>query len=1307
MWMMYVGITGIESKVFVSFVYSNSSKNPGRYVLQHDIRNDKTKCLHLFQCFMEAKCTTLPKTVTSIFSGDNINLSNITLLPHNISSLIFFMSASKQQWRILDLEKCNVGNIGMNSLFEHVIKNEDNMSTLEYVDLSENGSSPWDVYCAIIRHCSVGSLTLCEDNGMEDCANEIKASLNANSRLSSLTLCKVSELGLQLISKILACNNTLKEVNLSWKKIGYKEIKDKSNILVDSLCSMSMLDPSTAIKQNDRSVNVCILDDGYFGPLTTIVDLSKSKIDDDGIIVLIGFGLYVYGYSKQVIVGSFLKKNITLKELHLSDNFITSIGMECLQKSVKNMVSLEYVDLSDNCCSPWGVYCAIIRYSCVDSLTLCGDNEMNEHVEEIRKSLEVSKNLNSLTICKVGKTAVESLKQILHHSSNLNTVKLCWRKLSSKQIKDEEMVLLNTEISSAARKVNIYICDDHCQGLSPSSIRLRCTDITDNTALLIAFGMWDNTLVHTLCVSECKLSSNGIIAISSFLKSNNKMLQKLDMSSNHIDITGAHIIAEIIRCNTVLQSLNISYCGIPDDGALEISGSYKCSTALKELIITWNQDKAYVNTASSCCDLSGQEINNNGARILSNLLCNKHQIQSLHISRCGVDRGVQFILSNCGNVTELDLSCNDISSEAIRIAEVITINILRCLNISSCNISEQAIIAISNSLKYNSSLQRLNISHNKVTSKAAIAVSDSLRYNSSLQRLDVSHNALNSEAIISISDSLKYNCSLQRLNLSHNKVNSKGAEYIAKAIQNNSVLVKLDISKCDIPDDGAVVISESYRHSTSLETLKMTWNNAVNTVNQFEDETLQLLPILVENDQVFVSTANKICDLIREHIGNTGVRIISNLLCSKNTVITELYISYNNISYDGIEAICDSLSYNNVLQYLVMSYNEINSDGARKIANAIQLNVTLKKLDISYCGIPDVEALAISEVYKFKLTLEELIISWKNNQVTVNTSDLHCRLSNKGIGDIGAQIMSNLLYNKYKIKTIKVSTNNIGYNGLKAITERFKFLHDKIGHLETLDISHNDMSTERVMIFAEGIKCATTLRKLDISNCRIMDDGIVAIISCLKYNNCLQELKMSHSSVSSSGAKNIAQFIQINTTLQMLDISNCGIPLDGAVNISESYKRNKTLKKIIISWERDRFVIDTASSGCDLHGQNIGNVGVQIISNLLHNKCKIQKLNVSQDNITASGLIKLADCLVSNNFHALQEINLSNNVITSESYQQICYVIDFNKTLLKLDISSCGIPENGAVIISESYKRSKTLQEFIISWENDQFIIRL
>ena len=123
MWMMYVGIVGVKLSAFASYISSDSYTD-------NDIYNNKRKCLHLFQCYTEAKSNAvdMPKAVYSIFTNGKFTLNGITLLPHHISSLLFFVSASEQQWKILSLGNCNLRDIGMNSLLDHVIKNDKNIA---------------------------------------------------------------------------------------------------------------------------------------------------------------------------------------------------------------------------------------------------------------------------------------------------------------------------------------------------------------------------------------------------------------------------------------------------------------------------------------------------------------------------------------------------------------------------------------------------------------------------------------------------------------------------------------------------------------------------------------------------------------------------------------------------------------------------------------------------------------------------------------------------------------------------------------------------------------------------------------------------------------------------------------------------------------------------------------------------------------------------------------------------------------------------------------------------------------------------
>ena len=109
------------------------------------------------------------------------------------------------------------------------------------------------------------------------------------------------------------------------------------------------------------------------------------------------------------------------------------------------------------------------------------------------------------------------------------------------------------------------------------------------------------------------------------------------------------------------------------------------------------------------------------------------------------------------------------------------------------------------------------------------------------------------------------------------------------------------------------------------------------------------------------------------------------------------------------------------------------------------------------------------------------------------------------------------------------------------------------------------------------------------------------------------------------------------------------------------------------------------------------------IAEVIEHNTTLQKLNISNCNIPGDRMDAISDSL-RNNF-TLQELNMShNNNIMFEGASKIAEVILVNAMLQKLDISSCHIPDDRVVIVSESYKNNKTLQELIISWNNDQVL---
>ena len=1114
MWMMYVGIVGVKSSTFSSFITS-------------DIYSDKIKCLHLFQCYMEANSNTeMPKEISYIFTDRKIILSTITLLPHHISSLIFFMSTSSlQQWKILKLNRCNIGDIGMDTILEHFIKKDDAISTLEYVDLSENRSSPWNVYCAIIELCCVNSLTLFGDKGMQEHVKEITTSLQRNTTLQSLTLCKIGRIGLESIKSILGNNTTLKELNLSWGKDakGIKILHTESPY------------------GNDRVVNINILYDDYHECLSKAINLFKMNIDDVK-VYLLSFGLC---------------NNTTVKKIDLSCNSIGKDGMNRLSECIKHPILVECIDLSGNKSSPWGVYCAIIRHCCASNLTLFGDEGIKEHIKNITESLQANTTLKSLTLCKIGEIRLQldinilikniAMKELFLPQSSVVNGKLLFSTLDDKSI----------GTSNNSREVDIYVLyNSDYYKLSPKVINLSNKRITEDTVCLISLGLYYNKSVKKIKFSHSNINDIGVNAISDSLQ-NNSTLRELDLSQNHISINGMNNLSECVN-NIPLEFVNLSgnksspwdsYCTIIKNCCVE-------SLTLCGI----EGVKGYVKKITECLQSN---------KILKSLtLCGdkgmgwsyEYDVVKHLMYRCKMKQHISGI-----NIIIGRLSFSD--SWTSNNSRVVDINILydhdhksypKSILLSNESINDDVACFISLGLYNNSEICKLDLSRNKITDIGATAISISLQNNHILKELNLSEN--DSSPWSAYCAIIKH-CCVASLTLCGNEGIKEHVTKIIDSLQQNTTLQSLTIKaymnsskiKATTPNSskrlhcstfiGNLLISDDGKVKSKVVNIRILddYDNIISSYSvslsnkKISDDMACLIAFGLYNNKKIQNL-----DLSCNNITDVGVSAIAN--CFRNQVLLKrplqiLDISCNNISDNGAMALSECLKNKCTLQELYLSNNQITTKGAKKIGEAIRVNDTLQKLSISDNALCD-GIVAISDGLKCNRKLLDLNIS-------------QCQVSIEGAKVIAEAILVNTTLQK-----LDISHNNLSDDGVINISECLKS-----NRTQDLDLSVNRITNRGAIRIAEAICVNTTLQRLSISHNNISDDGVIVISDSLKKNNSLKECYLSSNRITDKGAEKIAEAIQINTALQKLDVSHNSISDDG-VAIIECLKGNSTLQKV-------------------------------------------------------------------------------------------------------------------------------------------------
>ena len=143
-WIMYVGITGGSSFALRHFLSGNRLQISSRFfkpsIVSKKYIKNKIKCLHLFQCLVEADKEDDIELVKQLFQSNQINLSNQTLLPSDLNTLGFFLIRSiSKEWDELDLSNCNIGINGSNILCDRLsYKDFRNIVTIRRVNFSHN-----------------------------------------------------------------------------------------------------------------------------------------------------------------------------------------------------------------------------------------------------------------------------------------------------------------------------------------------------------------------------------------------------------------------------------------------------------------------------------------------------------------------------------------------------------------------------------------------------------------------------------------------------------------------------------------------------------------------------------------------------------------------------------------------------------------------------------------------------------------------------------------------------------------------------------------------------------------------------------------------------------------------------------------------------------------------------------------------------------------------------------------------------------------------------------------------------------------
>ncbi|XP_067260695.1 ribonuclease inhibitor-like isoform X6 [Chanodichthys erythropterus] len=365
----------------------------------------------------------------------------------------------------------------------------------------------------------------------------------------------------------------------------------------------------------------------------------------------------------------------------------------------------------------------------------------------------------------------------------------------------------------------------------------------------------------------------------------------------------------------------------------------------------------------------------------------------------------------------------------------------------------------------------------------------------------------------------------------------------------------------------------------------------------------------------------------------------------------------SNITAEGCAALTSALRSNSHLRELNLTGNKIGDEGLTLLSDGLKdPHCKLETLRLSYCNITAEGCAALTSALRSNSHLREL------------------DLSDNKIGGEGLTLLSDGLKDLHcKLEKLTLFDCNITTEGCAALTSALR----SNSHLREVDLSENKIGDEGLTLLSDGLKYPhCKLEKLKLYDCNIADEGCAALTSALRSDSHLRELNLSDNKIGDEGLTLLSDGLKDpHCKLEKLTLWGCNITAEGCDALTSALRSNSHLREL------------------DLSENKIGDEGLMLLSDRLKDPhCKLEKLWLSQCNITAEGCAALTSALRSSSH--LRELNLSENKTGDEGLTLLSDGLkDPHCKLENLMLSKCNFTAEGCAALTSALRSNSHLRE--------------
>jgi Ran GTPase-activating protein (RanGAP) involved in mRNA processing and transport len=268
-------------------------------------------------------------------------------------------------------------------------------------------------------------------------------------------------------------------------------------------------------------------------------------------------------------------------------------------------------------------------------------------------------------------------------------------------------------------------------------------------------------------------------------------------------------------------------------------------------------------------------------------------------------------------------------------------------------------------------------------------------------------------------------------------------------------------------------------------------------------------------------------------------------------------------------------------------------------------------------------------------------------------------------------------------KCIILSENSrIGDAGFYFLSLYLKFVKCEIS---IINLNYSIISDESMRFFANSLTKNKTLKELHLNGSNLSQQSALQLAEGLKINNTIEKLEMSYNNNFQLEA--IENFLNQEINILTLFFCDNQLKKDGGKILGEFLKNNTKIKNLYIE------------------KNDLMDEGVSYISNGLRFNKSIEVLNLSDNKISSIGLNFLVESLNQQDCtrerilvnQSLQKLFLKSNIFNNpESAKLLGDLIEYNKSLLIIDLSNNGLSESLIRYIAEALRSNITLDTLIL-----------